>query len=138
MEKSYGIWSREFTTAYTPAMSGLDRFVAYDKENFVGRDAALAERDGGRPKKRLVTLAVDAVDADTSGFEPIFAKERLVGHVTSGAYGHVSGLSLALAYVESSAIEDRAELGVDVVGIRRGTRIIPPSPVDPNGSRMRQ
>ena len=28
LEKSFGIWSREFTWAYTPGMSGFDRFVA--------------------------------------------------------------------------------------------------------------
>ncbi len=137
MEKSYGIWSREFTCAYTPAMSGLDRFVAFDKPEFVGRDAVLAERDRGRPKKRLATLAVEAVDADAAGFEPIYVRDRLVGHVTSGAYGHVSGLSLALGYIESGAIDDAAPFSVDVVGKRRPARIIAPSPVDPSGSRMR-
>ena len=37
LEKGYGIWSAEFRQDYTPAMSGLDRFVAFDKGDFVGR-----------------------------------------------------------------------------------------------------
>ena len=41
MEKSFGIWSREFTPDYTPAMCGLDRFIDYGKADFVGREAAL-------------------------------------------------------------------------------------------------
>ncbi|MEM7295341.1 MAG: FAD-dependent oxidoreductase, partial [Pseudomonadota bacterium] len=44
LEKSFGIWSAEFTQGYTPGMTGMDRFVAWDKESFVGRDAAIAER----------------------------------------------------------------------------------------------
>lgn len=138
VEKSYGVWSREFTCSYTPAMSGLDRFVAFDKAGFIGRDAVLAERDHGRPDKRLVTLEVAAEGADASGFEPIYLRDRLVGHVTSGAYGHTSGKSLALGYVESAVAEDNADLAIDVVGQRRNAWIIADSPVDPNGSRMRQ
>ena len=45
LEKGYGIWSTEFTQAYTPAMSGLDRFVDFDKPDFIGREAALAARE---------------------------------------------------------------------------------------------
>jgi len=35
LEKGYGIWSAEFRQDYTPGMSGLDRFIAFDKE-FIG------------------------------------------------------------------------------------------------------
>ncbi|WP_363286802.1 aminomethyltransferase family protein, partial [Mesorhizobium sp.] len=69
LEKSFGIWSREFTQGYTPGQTGLDRFIAFDKGDFVGRDAALKERDAGAAR-RIVTLEIDAVDADASGFEP--------------------------------------------------------------------
>ena len=43
LEKSFGIWSAEFTQAYTPRMTGMDRWIAWDKGEFVGREAALAE-----------------------------------------------------------------------------------------------
>ena len=98
LEKSFGIWSREFTQAYTPAQTGLDRFIAFDKGDFIGRDAALKERDAGA-RRRLVTLEIDAVDADASGFEPVWHKGRRVGFVTSGGYGYTVGKSLALALV---------------------------------------
>ncbi len=137
VEKSFGIWSREFTRAYTPAMSGLDRFVAFDKVDFIGRDAALTTRDAGPPLRRLVTLAVDATDADAGGFEPIFAGDILAGHVTSGAYGHSLGQSLALAYIDSAVIDESPPLTVHVIGQPRPARIIPPSPHDPSGERMR-
>jgi dimethylglycine dehydrogenase len=45
IEKSFGIWSREYSWAYTAGMSGLDRFVAFYKPNFIGRDAAFKERE---------------------------------------------------------------------------------------------
>ncbi|HEX2526094.1 MAG TPA: FAD-dependent oxidoreductase [Geminicoccus sp.] len=137
LEKSYGIWSREFTWAHTPRMSGLDRFVAYEKPDFIGRDAALAERAGQPPARRLVMLEVEADDADASGFEPVWRGERRVGQITSGAFGHHSGKSLALAYVDHAVIVEEPTLEVDVVGIRRPAHLIPASPVDPSGVRMR-
>lgn len=137
LEKSYGLWSREFTQTVTPAMCGLDRFVAYDKPGFTGRDAALRERDGGAPAQRLVPLEVEAEEADASGSEPVWVGDRLVGTTTSGGYGHTCGKSLALAYVDSAVAAEGATLTVDVVGRRRAARIIPASPVDPEGRRAR-
>ncbi|MEZ5774136.1 MAG: glycine cleavage T C-terminal barrel domain-containing protein [Hyphomicrobiaceae bacterium] len=117
LEKSYGSWGTEFSQGYTPAASGLDRFIAYDKPDFVGRDAVLHARQSA-PGERLVTLAIDAVDADAAGYEPIHHDGRRVGYVTSGAYGHFVGESLAMAYVESAIAAARPPL--TVTGGRRG------------------
>jgi dimethylglycine dehydrogenase len=136
LEKGYGIWSAEFTQAYTPAMSGLDRWVAFDKEGFVGREAALREREEG-PSRRLVLLEVDAADADASADEPVWLDGRLAGFVTSGAYGHHVGASLALAYVDADLVESTPALTVSVVGEPRSARILPEPPYDPKGDRLR-
>ena len=136
LEKSFGIWSREFTWAYTPGMSGLDRFVAFDKPQFVGREAALRERDHP-PARVLVTLDIDAVDCDATAFEPIWVGERRVGFVTSGGYGHTIGRSLALAYLDRSVATPGTAVQVHILGVRRPATVIEDSPVDPSGSRMR-
>jgi dimethylglycine dehydrogenase len=142
IEKSFGIWSREFTWAYTPAMSGLDRFVAYDKQGFIGREAALRERDTSSARQCLITLEIDAIDADASGFEPVWLGDKRVGFVTSGAYGHCVRKSLAMAYVDrpiALELQDgtASRLRVHIVGDERPCRIIARSPYDPSGARMR-
>ena len=137
IEKSFGIWSREFTQAYTPGMTGLDRWIAFDKPNFIGRDAALKARDAGSPKQRLVTLEVESNDADASGYEPIWRDGRRVGYVTSGAYGHCLGKSLAMALVDKDLAAPGTPLSVHVVGVECMAKVIDPSPHDPAGKRMR-
>ncbi|MDA8251153.1 MAG: FAD-dependent oxidoreductase [Rhodospirillales bacterium] len=137
IEKAFGIWSREFTWAYTAGMSGLDRFVAFDKPDFVGRDAALRERDAGTAKQVLVPLVVDADDADASGFEPVWIGERRVGFVTSGAYGHTVGASLALAYLDRDVALPGTAVDVHVVGVKRTARVGSGPFHDPDGSRLR-
>ena len=137
LEKSFGIWSAEFTQAYTPGMTGMDRWIAWDKGDFTGRAAALAERDGNGPAQRLVTLEVAAEDADASGYEPVWKDGRRVGFVTSGGYGHTMGKSYALALVDSAEAVEGNALSVHVVGVERAAKVIPPSPYDPDGKAMR-
>jgi len=136
LEKAYGIWNAEFTQAYTPGMSGLDRFVAFDKADFIGREAALREREQG-VSQRLVLLEVDAGDADASADDGIWIGDRRVGFVTSGAYGHHVKKSLALAYVDLDVIESADDLDVYIVGEARTARILPAAPYDPTGSKLR-
>jgi dimethylglycine dehydrogenase len=136
LEKGYGIWSREFGQSYTAAMSGLDRFIDFDKGDFIGRAAALAEKAAG-PTQRLVLLSIDATDADASGYEPVFADGRRVGFVTSGAYGHHLHQSLALAYVERAIADAPVPLTVEVVGEARSAHLLPEPPYDPRGLRLR-
>ncbi|WP_299828208.1 FAD-dependent oxidoreductase [uncultured Roseobacter sp.] len=136
IEKSFGIWNAEFTQGYTPGMTGMDRWIDWSKD-FVGKSAALAERDGNGPAQIQVTLEIDAEDADASGYEPIWAGEEKIGFVTSGAYGHTTGKSLAMALVNTEHAQPGTALSVHVVGVERAARVIPPSPYDPQGRAMR-
>ena len=137
LEKSSGIWSREFTQGYTGGQTGMDRWIDWHKPDFIGREAALAERDGNGPAQRLVTLEVDADDADASGYEPVWRDGRRVGFVTSGGYGHTLGKSLAMAMVERDCVSVGTALSVHVVGVERGATVIPASPYDPAGTAIR-
>jgi len=136
LEKCFGIWSREYSRDYTARMSGLDRFVDYGKADFIGREAALDDR-ARTPGQRLVTLAVEATDADASGYEPIWSGPKRVGFVTSGGYGHCAELSLAMGYVQASVTDEQEDLSVTILGERRKCRILQCAAVDPDGARMR-
>lgn len=137
IEKSFGIWSAEFTQGYSAGMTGMDRWIAWQKGDFIGRGAALKERDGDGPAQVQVTLEVDAVDADASGYEPIWHGGHRVGFVTSGAYGHTLKKSLAMALVNKELAMPGTELSVHVVGVERPCRVLNASPYDPQGQVMR-
>ena len=137
LEKSFGIWSAEFTQGYTAAQTGMDRWIDWDKGDFVGREAALAERDSEGPSQVVVTLEVDAEDADASGYEPIWKDGKLVGFVTSGGYGYTVGKSLAMAMVDRDLTAEGTELTVHIVGAERTARVIAASPYDPTAKAMR-
>jgi dimethylglycine dehydrogenase len=136
IEKSFGIWSREFTQGYTAGETGMDRWIAWDKSDFTGKQAALAEREQGATRQ-LVTLEVDSPEADATGYEPVWADGRRVGFITSGAYGHCTAKSLAMALVEPDKAAPGTDLTTHIVGVERAARVIAPSPWDPKGTRMR-
>ena len=114
----------------------MDRWIAWDKGDFIGRQAALAERETGA-RRRIVTLEVDALDADASGYEPVWKDGERVGFVTSGGYCHTLGKSCAMAMVLADAAAEGTTLSVHVVGVERPARVIAPSPHDPQGDAMR-
>ncbi len=137
LEKSFGIWSAEFTQAYTPGQTGMDRWIAWDKGDFTGRAAAIAERDSNAPAQKVVTLEVDSPDADASGYEPVWHGDKMVGFVTSGGYGHTLQKSLAMAMVDQDVTAEGTYLTVHVVGQERPAKVIANSPYDPTGKAMR-
>ena len=106
------------------------------KGDFVGRAAALEERDGGA-KLRLVTFSVAAGDADALGDEPIWHDGRVAGWVTSGAYGHSVGRSLALGYVPAALAQADSGFEIEIIGERRPAHREAAAVVDPQGARMR-
>jgi dimethylglycine dehydrogenase len=136
LEKSFGIWSAEFTQGYTAAQTGMDRWIDWDK-SFIGKEAALAERDGNGPAQMVVTLEVDTADADAAGYEPVWGAGKMVGFVTSGGYGHTLGKSLAMAMINREHCAEGSELTVHIVGAEKSARVIAASPYDPAGKAMR-
>ena len=134
LEKNYGIWNAEFTQGYTPEMSYLKNFIAYDKGEFIGREAALKEKETGA-KQTLVTLRVDTTDADAPVYAPVKHNGKVVGFVTSSGYGHYVQQSLALAYVDKEYVD--SELTVDVIGEAKKAVVLKEPAYDPKGERMR-
>lgn len=136
LEKSFGTWAREFRPIYGPYEAGLSRFVDFERRKFVGRDAAVEEREQG-PRRRLVTFVVDAADADVMGDEPIWLDGEVIGWVTSGGFVHCARGSVALGYVPSEfAVADSA-FEIEILGDRRSARRVKGCLYDPSGKRMR-
>jgi dimethylglycine dehydrogenase len=136
LEKGYRAWGADLNTEVTPLEAGLERFVAFDKGDFVGRDALLAQRRAGL-RKRLATLEVDALDADCWGSEAVWDGDRVVGITTSGGYGYCLGRSLAVAYLDAPLAAPGTPLTVEILGERRPVRVLAEPPFDPQDRRPR-
>ncbi len=137
VEKGYGSWSREYSPEYWPQEVGLDRLIKLDKAEFLGREAYLAIKDKP-PREKLVVAEVDAANADASGGEPVFLTDGPpVGRVSSGAYGHSVGASLALCFVKTDHATAGTQIDIAILGIPHRAKILERPPFDPQGTRLR-
>jgi dimethylglycine dehydrogenase len=136
LDKWFGSWGREFSPDYTPAETGLDRFIRWNKPvDWIGRAAALAERAAG-PKRRLVPFVVEAADADVVAWEPIWLDGAVVGFCTSGGFSHWTGTSVAQGFLPADRVRDGLAAEIEILGERRPARVHL-APLWDDGGRMR-
>jgi 4-methylaminobutanoate oxidase (formaldehyde-forming) len=141
-EKAYRAWGREVTTEDTPWEAGLGFAVRLDKAvPFIGREALVSRRT--QPlTKRLLAFVLEDPDALPWGDEPILRDGRVVGVVTSAAFGHTLGRAVAMGYVREPAGVDEAYIAggafaLDVGGARVPARASLAAPYDPRGLRIK-
>ena len=137
LDKFFGSWLNEFSPDYTPAETGMDRFIAFEKKaDFIGRAAAETERQAGA-RRKLVVFEVDADDADAVGYEPVWIDGSVKGFCTSGGYSHYAKKSIALALVDGDSLSNELEAKIEILGDMRGAKRINQMLFDADGERMR-
>ena len=134
MEKAYR-GGHELANDASPVHVGQMRFVKLDKP-FVGRDAVKARAEAGEASS-LAYLQVDAGDSDALGGEPVYLGDRLVGSVSSGGYGPVTGKSLAFAFVAPEAARPGTRLSVMIFGELRPAEALSDPVLDPDNHRLK-
>lgn len=137
MEKGFLHWKADLTTEFDPFETGLARFVRLDKGDFIGKSALLKRRDAG-PTRKLVTLRVDTAQRPAHPGASLMQGDRVVGTTTSADYGHRVGMNLAYAFVEPEMADAGCAMQVDICGTRVDAEVIPPSPYDPDFTRVRE
>jgi len=136
LEKGYGSFQKDFRPDYTAGETGLDRFIDFTKGEFTGRAAAVAERAAGA-QRRFVIMEVAARDADVVGFESVMKDGSAVGYVTSGAFGHWVGKSLAAGYVQRALAREGERVAIDILGELCDATVRLEPLHDPQGLRLR-
>ncbi len=136
LEKGYKAWGSEIGVESTPWELGLERFVALEGREFIGRDALLLRRDSGL-ERRLRMVRVAPGDSDVIGGEALFFADELAGVAVSGGYGHRVGASLAFALLDVEHAAVGTELDVEMFGERRPASVIREPVFDPRNERPR-
>lgn len=110
----------------------LEHFAATEKD-FVGKAAMLART----PARRIALLALEGEETDALTGEAVFNEGRLVGAVSSAAYGHTVQTSLAIAFLDESARAPGTRLQISVLGKKVAATVLPGAPWDPSNERLR-
>jgi 4-methylaminobutanoate oxidase (formaldehyde-forming) len=143
IEKAYRDWSHDVGPDDTPLEAGLAFTCAWHKPGgFIGRDALLAQRDRGVPRRRLVQFVLEDPEPLLYHNEPIFRDGARAGFVTSAMYGHTLGAAVALGYLSTpEGVTDdfvtggRYDIAIAERRVRARVSIAPL--YDPKGARVR-
>ena len=140
IEKAYRHWGHDITDEDTPLEAGLGFTLKFDKPGgFIGREALLRDKAAPPAKQLLQFRLLDPVPLLYHN-EPIWRDDDLVGHVTSGAYGHTLGGAIGLGYVDTAKAPDPAEgdFRIEVAGKRIPAEVSSIPMYDPKNKRIRR
>ena len=135
LEKGYRAWGSELTTERTPLEAGLDYLVKPRNREFTGKQAMLDRQRSGE-SWQMHLLELDECDTDPFYMHTVFSSGQAIGVVTSAAYGHRVGKSLALAYFRTMP-EPGDEIQVLILGTLVNARILQQAPYDPDNLKMK-
>ena len=112
LEVGFALYGNDLDTEHTPLEARLGWLVKLDKEDFVGRDVLVRQKENGVPR-HLVGIRLTERGFPRPGY-PIVHEENDVGTVTSGTVGPTLGYGIAMGYVPGELSAPDTPLGVRV------------------------
>lgn len=135
LEKGYPAHGVDMDESRTPFHVGLDRWVKFDKGDFIGHDALMRVRDEG-VRERWAGLVLEG-DRSVAAGARVLAGDEDVGFVTYSDHGYSLGKVLATAHLRLPFAEIGAELTVELDGARIPATVTAMPFLDPEGKRLR-
>jgi 4-methylaminobutanoate oxidase (formaldehyde-forming) len=137
LEKGYRYWSSEISPDYSPLEAGLGFAVKLNKEDFIGKEALVKQKEAGITRKLCcMTLADSRTIA--LGKEPIRSKDgKMIGWVAAGGYGYSIGQSIIYAYLPMEFTKVGTELEVEFLGEQVRAVVVQAPLWDPKGERVK-
>jgi 4-methylaminobutanoate oxidase (formaldehyde-forming) len=145
IEKAFRHWGHDITDEDHVLEAGLGFAVRPDKApsrfgDFLGRDAVLTRKQEGL-SRRMLQFRLRDPEPMLYHNEPVLRDGEIVGHLTSGAYGHHLGAAIGLGYVPCPGESAEAVLAsayqVEIAGTRVAANASLRPLYDPKAARMR-
>jgi aminomethyltransferase len=125
-EVCYPLYGHELDEETTPMEAGLGFFVAFDKGEFVGRAALLAQKERGVTKKSVAFKTTDKC-APPRPHYPIWSTgspaERM-GEVTSGTQSPSLGIGIGMGYVKPEFAKSGTPIEIEIRGKRFAAEVV--------------
>jgi len=111
LEAGMSLYGHEISEEINALEAGLDRFLKLDKQEFIGRDALLADKASGGPKRKIIGLEMVERGIARDGYAVQDLDGKQIGVVTSGSPAPFLKTNIAMALVPAEV----AASGTDVV-----------------------
>ena len=117
LEMCYPLNGSDLSPDHTPLEAGLGFFVDFNKPEFVGKSALVAQKTDGIPR-RLCALRVTEKAPPIRPHYPVWIGGERVTETTSGALSPSLGEGIALAYLPVEFSKPGQEVEIEVRGKR--------------------
>jgi aminomethyltransferase len=124
LEMGYALYGNDLDEEHTPIEAGLGWITKFDKGDFVGRDALLAQKQTGVDRK-LVGLKLLERGFPRPGYD-VLEDERPVGVVTSGTVSPTLGVGVAMAWVPARLAAPGSRVDVSLRGKPSPAEVVRP------------
>ena len=142
LEKGYRHWGSDITPDDTPYEAGLGFAVDLGKDDFIGKEALVKQKEEGI-KRKLVIFTIDDPEPLIYHDEPVYRNGEIVGENTHGSYAHVTGNAIGMVYLSrEDGINDEwimeGNYEIEVEDKKYPITIHLRAPYDPQGLSIKQ
>ncbi|NEY89197.1 GcvT family protein [Tabrizicola oligotrophica] len=140
IEKAYRHWGHDITDEDHVLEAGLGFTASRKKPGYIGREAVLRKEAAGL-ERRMVQFRLTDPEPLLFHNEALVRDGKIIGPVTSGAYGHFLGGAVGMGYVpckgetEAEILASRYE--IEVAGVRHEAVASLAPMHDPKSERVR-
>ncbi len=111
-ESCLPLYGQELSSTISPLEAGINFVVKLNKEDFIGKDALLAQKENGVPRK---SIGIEMIDKGIPrhGYK-VFKGEEEIGEVTTGTQSPLTKRNIGLALVKSEYAVVGQELEIEI------------------------
>ena len=122
LEMGYVLYGHELNEEISPLEAGLNWVIAWEKGDFIGREALVKQREQGISRK-LIGLLMEDQGIPREGMT-IKANDRVIGQVRSGTMSPNLKRGIATALAEKKFLPESGEIFVDIRGKMKKSKMI--------------
>jgi 4-methylaminobutanoate oxidase (formaldehyde-forming) len=137
LEKGYRYYTADVTQLETPYEGGLGFCVDLNKDDFIGKQALVKQKQDG-VKRKLCTLVLDGNEfTQIYGGEAVYHAGEVITRVRSGGYGYTLKKNILYAYLPVELAKTGTRLEIDLIEGRYQGEVTGMVLYDPKGERLR-
>ncbi len=122
LEMKYCLYGNDIDKTTTPLEAGLSWITKLEKENFIGKEALLKQKEEGI-KRKLVCFEMLEKGMPRHHYE-IFVKEKKVGFVTSGNFSPSINKFIGLGYIDKPFHKSDTEIFIDIRDVKKKAVVV--------------
>jgi aminomethyltransferase len=124
LEMGMALYGNDIDDTTTPLEAGLAWLVKLNKGDFVGRDALVAQKERGLPR-RLVGFTMPERSFPRHGY-PVFYAGAPSGEVRSGTMSPTLGIPIGTAYLPLAGAKEGTTFEIEIRGKRLPATVVKP------------